>query len=290
MFAVSEAFATGTVTLQWDPVPDPAVVGYRLYAGTTSGVYTQTSEVGASVATLVSNLVEGKTYFFAVTAYNTVALESEPSNEVSHFVPVSSPTATPTPSPTPSPTPTPAPTATPTPTPVPSPTPSPTPTPAPSPTPTPPTTGPAQMLSPAPGSVFPSSSVTFTWSGGSATAYWLLVGSSPGASDISNSGKLTVNSKTVSNLPVDGRTIYVQLWSFLGGRWQSKSYTYQAYGSAPTPTPTPSPSPTPSPTPTPTPTPTPSPIPSPTPSPIPSPTPSPAPTPTRIPHDRGGGQ
>src|SRR5712691_3689947 len=93
------------------------------------------------------------------------------------------------------------------------------------------TTGPAQILSPAPGSTFTSSSVTFSWSAGSATAYWLLVGSSPGTSDISSSGKLTVLSKTVSNVPVDGRTIYVQLYSFINGAWSSppQNYTYKAF-------------------------------------------------------------
>src|SRR6266446_2382763 len=65
----------------------------------------------------------------------------------------------------------------------PTPTPSPTATPTPTPTPTPTT---AVMLSPPAGSTFTSSSVTFTWSAGSATAYGLLVGSSLGGSDIAS--------------------------------------------------------------------------------------------------------
>src|SRR6266513_557491 len=58
----------------------------------------------------------------------------------------------------------------------PTPTPSPTPTPggSPTPTPTPAPTGPAVMLLPTPGSTFASSSVTFQWSAGSATAYGLV--------------------------------------------------------------------------------------------------------------------
>src|SRR6202022_3701638 len=125
------------------------------------------------------------------------------------------------------------------------PTPNPTPTPAP---------GSALILSPVPGSTFTSSSVTFTWSAGSgATAYWLLVGSHPGASDIFSSGKLTVRSKTVNNVPVDGRTIYVQLYSFIGGSWASppQNCTYKAFNPSATPTPTPTPTPAPTPTPTP---------------------------------------
>src|SRR5713226_9693919 len=62
------------------------------------------------------------------------------------------------------------PTPTPTPTPTPGGTPTPTPTPAPN--------GSSLMLSPPPGSTFTSSSVTFTWSAGSASANFLLVGSS----------------------------------------------------------------------------------------------------------------
>jgi hypothetical protein len=56
-------------TLAWDADTAPDIAGYRLYCGTSSGVYTQTIEVGNTTATLVSNLTEGKTHFFAVTAY-----------------------------------------------------------------------------------------------------------------------------------------------------------------------------------------------------------------------------
>jgi hypothetical protein len=84
----SQLHAAQNVTLKWDPNPAPNVAGYRLYYGTSSGVYTQEINVGNMTATLVSNLREGRTYFFAVTAYNTAA-ESLPSNEVSYTIPVS---------------------------------------------------------------------------------------------------------------------------------------------------------------------------------------------------------
>jgi sugar lactone lactonase YvrE len=133
----------------------------------------------------------------------------------------------PTQTPTSTPTPTPAPTPTPSPTPRPSTTPTPSPTPTP--TPTPPTTGPAVMLIPPPGATFTSSSVTFSWSAGSATAYFLLVGSSPNGADIYNSGIVTVHSKTVNNIPTDGRTIYATLLSEVNNSWTFKSYTYKAF-------------------------------------------------------------
>jgi hypothetical protein len=85
------------------------------------------------------------------------------------------------------------------------------------------------MLSPAPGSTFSSSSVTFHWSASSATAYVLLLGSSPNGADIYNSGVVTVHSKTVNNIPTDGRTIYVTLGSLVNGSWTFNSYTYKAF-------------------------------------------------------------
>ena len=167
------------VTLTWNPSSSPNIAGYRLHSGTTSGVYSQTIELGNATSTLVSNLVTGKTYFFVVTAYNTMGVESARSNEVSYLAP--------------------------------------------------PTTGPAQMVSPAPGSTFNSSSVTFHWSAGSATAYFLFVGSSLHGTDIYDSGSVTVRSKTVNNIPTDDRTIYVTLGSRVNGSWTYKSYTYKAF-------------------------------------------------------------
>ena len=85
------------------------------------------------------------------------------------------------------------------------------------------------MLSPLPGSTFTSSSVTFQWSAGSATAYGLLVGSSQGGADIYISGVLHVLSVTVNNIPTDGRTVYVRLYSQVNGSWVYNSYTYTAF-------------------------------------------------------------
>jgi outer membrane biosynthesis protein TonB len=198
--------------------------------------------------------------------------------------PSPTPTPTATITPTPTVTPTPTATATPNPTPTPSPTPTATPTATPTPTPTPtPTTGPAIMLSPPPGSTFTSSTVTFSWSAGSATSYFLFVGSSQNKSDIYNSGQTTAHSATVNNIPTDGRTIYVTLGSNVNGSWTTSNYTYKAFNSSGSPTPTPSPTPTATPTATPRPTPTPTPTASPTPTPRPTATPTPTPRPTATP-------
>ena len=150
------------------------------------------------------------------------------------------------------------------------------------PTPTPPPTGPAVMLSPTSGSTFTSSTVTFTWSAGSATSYLLLVGSAQNKADIYNSGQTTAHSATVNNIPTDGRTIYVTLASQVSGSWTGNNYTYKAFNSSgsPTPTPTPSATPTATPTATPSPTITPTPTATPTATATATPTPTPSPTPT----------
>jgi outer membrane biosynthesis protein TonB len=139
LFLFAHSLRAAQVTLAWDPTPTANIAGYRLHCGTTSRVYTQQIEVGKATTTMVSNLVDGVTYFFMVTAYDTASSESAPSNEVSYSVPRSTPAPTPSPTPTPAstPTPTPMPSATPTPSVTPTPAPSATPTPAPSATPTP---------------------------------------------------------------------------------------------------------------------------------------------------------
>jgi VCBS repeat-containing protein len=81
------ALALQTVTLAWDPSPDADVIAYNVYYGTQSASYTNKVTVANVTTATVSNLVEGATYYFAATAYNTSDLESEPSNEVSYTVP-----------------------------------------------------------------------------------------------------------------------------------------------------------------------------------------------------------
>ena len=84
------------------------------------------------------------------------------------------------------------------------------------------------MISPTPGTTFSSSTVTFSWSAGNATAYFLWVGNSPNKADIYNSQQVTVRSETVTNIPTDGRTIYVTLGSKVNGSWILNNYTYKA--------------------------------------------------------------
>jgi hypothetical protein len=71
--------------------------------------------------------------------------------------------------------------------------------------------------------------VTFTWNlGASATAYWVDVSTvGAGGNDLDQSGNLgNVNNYTIYNLPGGGATIYVRLYSLVGGQWLFNDYTY----------------------------------------------------------------
>jgi VCBS repeat-containing protein len=80
-----------SVTLAWDPSPDPDVVGYVVYCGGTSGVYAYATNVTNQTSAQMTGLQSGQTYFFAVTARDSLGMESLPSNEISYQVPVSTP-------------------------------------------------------------------------------------------------------------------------------------------------------------------------------------------------------
>ena len=84
----------------------------------------------------------------------------------------------------------------------------------------------ATMVSPT-GPSLSGNAATFTWTAGTgATAYWLDIGSTPGGNNYSQSGSLNTQSTMVSSLPANGSTIYVTLYSLVGGQWVSNSYTY----------------------------------------------------------------
>jgi hypothetical protein len=87
----------------------------------------------------------------------------------------------------------------------------------------------APMTTPAPGAGLTGSTTTFTWSAGSgASAYWLDVGTARGQGNIFAANVGLVTSRTVSGIPINGGTIYVRLWTQLGGTWYYNDYTYTA--------------------------------------------------------------
>ena len=80
-------------TLMWDLSQDPTVVGYMVYEGPASNSYTTKTNVGSAGSYVLSNLADGATYYFAVTAYDAKGAESIFSNEVSTTVPYTAPVA-----------------------------------------------------------------------------------------------------------------------------------------------------------------------------------------------------
>ncbi len=79
------SFATGTITLAWNPSPstNDVITNYNVYYGVASATYTNVVAAGTNLTVSVSNLVEGTTYYFAATAVDTNGLESDYSTEVS---------------------------------------------------------------------------------------------------------------------------------------------------------------------------------------------------------------
>jgi hypothetical protein len=87
IFASTPEVRAAEVRLAWDPNPEPAVQGYRVYFGKASGFYTNVVDVGNRTDYVVPGLDTGATYFFAATAYDATGDESNFSNEISYAVP-----------------------------------------------------------------------------------------------------------------------------------------------------------------------------------------------------------
>jgi sugar lactone lactonase YvrE len=85
-YTVSNAATTGQATLAWDASTSSSVSGYRIYAGTSPGVYTRTIDTGSAATYTVTGLAYGTTYYFAVTAYDASGNESGYSNQVSRNI------------------------------------------------------------------------------------------------------------------------------------------------------------------------------------------------------------
>ena len=80
--------AADSVNLEWDPSPSQGVTGYRVYYGFAGGDYSTTTNAGLATALTVQGLLEGQTYYFAVTALGEGDTESDFSNEVGYEVPL----------------------------------------------------------------------------------------------------------------------------------------------------------------------------------------------------------
>lgn len=79
--------AARDLALSWNANTDPAVAGYNLYYGTSSGNYTNKVNVGNVTTATIPDLAAGVTYYFSATAYDAAGNESDFSNETSFLVP-----------------------------------------------------------------------------------------------------------------------------------------------------------------------------------------------------------
>lgn len=81
---VRNALAATSVTLAWDPNSEPDLAGYKLYYGAVKGAYEFAIDVGNQTTYTIPGFIEGEDYYFAVTAYNVLGLESAFSDETSY--------------------------------------------------------------------------------------------------------------------------------------------------------------------------------------------------------------
>lgn len=85
----------------------------------------------------------------------------------------------------------------------------------------------ASMTNPTPGSTLAGSTVTFNWTTGAGpTQYLLYVGTTVRAHDVYYMAPSTATTATATNVPTTGGTLYVTLFSYVNGAWQSQAYTY----------------------------------------------------------------
>lgn len=77
---------TSSATLAWNAVTSTPLSGYKVYVGEAPRLYTRTITVSTVTSTTVGSLTRGRTYYFAVAAYNSAGV-SPPSNEVSKTIP-----------------------------------------------------------------------------------------------------------------------------------------------------------------------------------------------------------
>ena len=75
------------VTLNWDPNTEDDIAGYKIYYGNSSGNYDSKVDVGNQASYTITALESGKTYYFAITAYDIYGSESGYSAEIVYNVP-----------------------------------------------------------------------------------------------------------------------------------------------------------------------------------------------------------
>ena len=66
---VADSASAGSITVAWDPNPEPDVIGYRVFVGTSPGTYAETFDVSATLTAFTyTTATDGVRYYFAVAA------------------------------------------------------------------------------------------------------------------------------------------------------------------------------------------------------------------------------
>jgi len=89
--ASNGALASQSVELTWSPSPNTDVVAYKVYYGTESRNYSGSITFSDVSDVILPGLAGGVTYYFAVSAVNANAEESDLSNEADYTVPLPAP-------------------------------------------------------------------------------------------------------------------------------------------------------------------------------------------------------
>jgi len=76
----------GYVDLKWDASGEAELVGYNIYYGKSSGVYTRRRTVGRVNQYRLDGLNNNEVYYFALTAYDSQSRESDYSDEVAIII------------------------------------------------------------------------------------------------------------------------------------------------------------------------------------------------------------
>ncbi len=92
-FILAQAAFAASVTLTWNRNQEPDIAGYKIYYGTSSHNYTESTTINDTatsplqISHTVSGLGEGMTYYFAVKAFDLADHYSDYSQEVSVTIP-----------------------------------------------------------------------------------------------------------------------------------------------------------------------------------------------------------
>jgi hypothetical protein len=80
--ATLQALLTQNLALEWRPSVSPNVVGYDIYYGGLSGIFTNETTVGNVTNATIPSLAVGATYYFVVTAVNSSGIQSSFSSQL----------------------------------------------------------------------------------------------------------------------------------------------------------------------------------------------------------------